>query len=48
MKIKKVAKRTNYILDLLLTIYTQQVFTHASWIFHHVCLLQVSNFVWLW
>ena len=47
-KIKKVTKRTNFILDYLSTEYTQQAFTHASWIFHRMCSLQARKVAWLW
>ena len=36
-KQRKVTKRTNYILDTLSPEYTQQAFTQASRIFHHMC-----------
>ena len=35
-KINKVTETINYILDILSTEYTQQAFTHASWIFYRM------------
>ena len=45
---KEGTERINYILDTLLTEYTQQESLHASNIFHHMCSMQVSKSAWLW
>ena len=42
-KIRKVIKETNFIFDILSTEYGQQAFTHDSTVFHHMCLMQVSE-----
>ena len=37
-KIRKLTERINDFLDTLPTEHTQQTFTHASGIFHHICV----------
>ena len=37
-------ERTSYILDTLSTEYTQQAFTHASWMFHSMRSTQESKY----
>ena len=42
-KTRKITESIKYILDALPTDYTQQAFTHASGIFHHMSSMQVST-----